>query len=133
MSDLIHVAGKRERLIQSAKALFHQQGVHPTTLPAVATDANVPPGNVYYYFKAKDDLIRAVVDDYISQANSILEELDRLRTPASRLKGLTRAWLKVADTVAEHGCPVGSPCAELNKCDGQLGEAGAKILGRITD
>ena len=133
MTDLVHGAGKRERLIQSAKVLIHQQGVHATTLAAVAMDANVPPGNVYYYFQAKDDLIRAVVDDYISQANSILEELDRLRTPAARLKGLARTWLQVADTVADHGCPVGSLCAELNKCDGRLGGAGAEILGRITD
>jgi len=133
MTDLVDGAGKRERLIDSAKTLMHQQGVHPTTLAAVATHANVPPGNVYYYFKAKEDLIRAVVDDYVRQANSILEELDRLGTPAARLKGLTRTWLHVADTVADHGCPVGSLCAELNKCDGPLGEAGAEILGRITD
>jgi AcrR family transcriptional regulator len=133
MTDLVRDAGKRERLIKSAKVLIHQQGVHPTTLAAVAMGANVPPGNVYYYFQAKDDLIRAVVDDYISQADSILEELDQLRTPASRLKGLARTWLQVADTVADHGCPVGSLCAELNKCDGRLSGAGAEILGRITD
>ena len=133
MTDLVRGAGKRERLIESAKTLIHQQGVHPTTLAEVATHANVPPGNVYYYFKTKEDLVRAVVDDYVGQATSILEELDRLCTPASRLKGLTRTWLQVADTVADHGCPVGSLCAELNKCDGQLRGAGAEILGRITD
>jgi AcrR family transcriptional regulator len=99
----------------------------------VATHANVPPGNVYYYFKTKQDLVRAVVDDYVVQATSILDELDRLRTPAARLKGLARSWLQVADTVADHGCPVGSLCADLNNCDGPLRTAGATILGRIAD
>jgi TetR/AcrR family transcriptional regulator, transcriptional repressor for nem operon len=130
---LVQDPGKRERLIESAKTLIHQQGVHPTTLAEVAAHASVPPGNVYYYFKTKEDLVRAVVDDYVGKAKSILEELDRLRTPASRLKGLTRMWLQVAATVADHGCPVGSLCAELNKCDGPLRDAGAEILGRITD
>jgi AcrR family transcriptional regulator len=133
MTDLVSGSGKRERLIESAKALIHQQGVHATTLAEVATHASVPPGNVYYYFKTKEDLVRAVVDDYVAQATSMLDELDRLRTPASRLKGLTRGWLEVADTVAHHGCPVGSLCADLNNCDGLLRNAGAAILGRITD
>jgi TetR/AcrR family transcriptional repressor of nem operon len=133
VTDLVRGADKRERLIDSARTLIHQQGVHTTTLAEVAGHAKVPAGNVYYYFKTKEDLVRAVVDDYVGQATSILEELDRLRTPASRLKGLTRSWLQVADTVADHGCPVGSLCAELNKCDGPLRDAGAEILGRITD
>lgn len=132
MTDLVHGTGKRERLIDSAKRLIHQQGVHPTTLAEVAAHADVPPGNVYYYFKTKEDLVRAVVDDYINVAEAMLAELGRLRSPASRLKGLARSWLEVADTVADHGCPVGGLCAELNKCDGALSTAGAEILGRIT-
>src|SRR5436309_4504860 len=123
MTDLVRSGGKRERLIAAARTLIHEQGVHPTTLAEVAQHADVPPGNVYYYFKAKEDLVRAVVDDYVSQADSMLAELDRLRSPASRLKGLTRGWLDVADTVAEHSCPVGSLCADLNRCDGPLGVA----------
>jgi AcrR family transcriptional regulator len=133
MTDLVQSAGKRERLIAAARTLIHEQGAHSTTLAEVAQRADVPPGNVYYYFKTKEDLIRAVVDDYVGQAESMLAELDRLRSPTSRLKGLTRGWLDVADTVAEHGCPVGGLCAELNRCDGALSRAGAEILGRITE
>jgi AcrR family transcriptional regulator len=114
MTDLVRRAGKRERLIASAKKLIHEQGVHPTTLSDVAAAADVPPGNVYYYFKTKEDLVRAVVEAYIVDADTMLADLDRLRSPQARLKGLTRGWLDVADTVAEHGCPVGSLCAERN-------------------
>jgi TetR/AcrR family transcriptional repressor of nem operon len=133
VTDLVHGTGKRERLIESARALGHRQGVHPTTLVEVAAHADVPPGNVYYYFKTKEDLIRAVVDDYVGQATSLIEQLDLLDTPAARLKGLARSWLQVADTVADHGCPVGSLCAELNKDDGQLRGAGADMLVRVVD
>src|SRR6476620_9257184 len=129
MTDLVRGTDKRARLIAAARELIHEQGAHPTTLAEVAQHADVPAGNVYYYFKTKEELIRAVVDDYIGQADAMLAELDRLRTPASRLKGLTRGWLDVADTVADHGCPVGSLCAELNRCDGPLSGAGAAILG----
>jgi TetR/AcrR family transcriptional regulator, transcriptional repressor for nem operon len=132
MTDSARNGAKRERLIAAARTLIHEQGVPATTLAEVAQRADVPPGNVYYYFKTKEDLIRAVVDDYVGQAESMLADLDRLRSPASRLKSLTRGWLEVADTVAEHGCPVGGLSAELNRCDGPLSRAGAEILGRIT-
>jgi AcrR family transcriptional regulator len=125
-------AGKRERLIDSAKTLIHEQGVHATTLAEVAAHASIPPGNVYYYFKTKEELVRAVVDDYVGVADTMLAEIGRLRSPAARLKSLTRSWLEVANTVADHGCPVGSLCAELNKCEGPLSTAGAEILGRVT-
>ena len=61
MTDSPRTSGKRERLVASAAALFHHQGVQRTTLAEVATDADVPLGNVYYYFKTKDDLVAAVI------------------------------------------------------------------------
>ena len=43
-------SGKRERLVDSARDLFHERGVQRTTLAEVAERAEVPLGNVYYYF-----------------------------------------------------------------------------------
>ncbi len=40
---------------------MYRQGATATTLADIAQAADVPLGNVYYYFKTKDDLIRAVV------------------------------------------------------------------------
>lgn len=131
MTNSLRGSAKRDRLVDAARDLFHEHGVHSTTLADVAERADVPVGNIYYYFKTKEDLVRAVVDAYVGQAAAMLADLDRLRSPEARLKGLTRGWLDVADTVADHGCPVGSLCAELSKCDGALGGAGAEILGRI--
>ena len=131
MTDSVR-GGKRERLVAAARTLFHEQGVHATALAEVAQRGDVPAGNVYYYFKTKEDLVRAVVDDYVAHADGMLAGFDGLRSPAARLKALTRGWLDVADTVADHGCPVGGLCAELNHCDGALRRAGVEILGRIT-
>ena len=62
--------GKRERLVASAGDLLHRQGVMATTLAQVAEAADVPPGNVYYYFKTKDDLVRAVIDRDVAPASA---------------------------------------------------------------
>jgi AcrR family transcriptional regulator len=125
--------GKRERLVESARALIHEQGVHPTTLAQVAERADVPVGNVYYYFKTKDDLISAVLGAYTQQAGKLTESLERHRTPQARLKALVRNWDQQGEAVARYGCPMGSLCAELDKIDDGLDKAGAAVLARIID
>jgi AcrR family transcriptional regulator len=108
-------ADKRERLVESAKSLFYEQGVHPTTLAEVAARAEVPLGNVYYYFKTKEQLIAAVVDSRTAEARETLVSFDQKRTPQARLKALAHGWVEIAETVTRYGCPLGSLCTELGK------------------
>jgi AcrR family transcriptional regulator len=53
--------GKRERLAAGACEVIHQQGVEKTTIADIAQAADVPVGNVYYYYKTKDDLVAAAI------------------------------------------------------------------------
>src|SRR5262249_21932376 len=124
--------GKRERLIEGARELIHEQGVHPTTLAEIAVRADVPLGNVYYYFRTKDDLVSAVTDDYVDQIRALLARLDRQRTPRARLKSLTRNWGDSASMVARSGCPLGSLSCELAKGDGDVAGAGRVIFGLLS-
>jgi AcrR family transcriptional regulator len=112
--------GKRERLVAGARQVMHQQGVERTTIADVAHAADVPPGNVYYYFKTKDELIDATIESHAQDARALLASLERHRTPQARLKALVRALTEQRDLVAEYGCPMGSLCSELDK-----GTAGA--------
>ena len=120
--------GKRERLIESAKTLIHEQGVHATTLAEIAGAAEVPVGNVYYYFKTKDEIVAAVVDDHLRQVRSLLTRLDSRHTPRARLKGLARNWADAAPMVAQSGCPLGSLCSELAKSPDESPGASADIF-----
>jgi AcrR family transcriptional regulator len=125
--------GKRERLVESARRLIHEQGVHATTLAEVAERADVPAGNVYYYFKTKDELVGAVLDAYAQEAARLTESLERHRTPQARLKALVRNWDQQRDAVTRYGCPMGSLCTELDKIDDGLDTAGAAVLASIID
>src|ERR671919_636475 len=89
--------GKRERLVASAIGLLHQQGVENTTLAEIAQSADVPPGNVYYYFKTKDELVGAAIDAHAQAAAAMLTSLERHRTPKARLKALARALTEPRD------------------------------------
>jgi TetR/AcrR family transcriptional repressor of nem operon len=133
MADSVVQGGKRERLVESARELFHEQGVHRTTLAEVAGGADVPLGNVYYYFKTKDELVDAVLDGYKEQAAALIASFERGRTPQTRLKALIRNWDDMRDAVAEHGCPMGTLCSELDKIDGGLDHEAAAVMKTIID
>jgi TetR/AcrR family transcriptional regulator, transcriptional repressor for nem operon len=108
--------GKRERLVAAAAQLVHQQGVERTTLADIAKAADVPSGNVYYYFKTKDDVIAAVIEAHAQQVTMALAAIDtRHRSPKSRLKAFVREFTAQSETAAQYGCPLGSLCSELDK------------------
>jgi len=125
--------GKRERLVESARELVHEQGVRRTTLAEVAERAEVPAGNVYYYFKTKDELVGAVVESYLREARDLLAGLERHRSPQARLKGLVRSWEEIGDSVARHGCPIGSLCAELGKRPDEHDRKAPQVFALIVD
>lgn len=125
--------GKRERLVASAGDLLHRQGAFATTLAQVAQAADVPAGNVYYYFKTKDDLVRAVIDTRAEQVHAMLGSLQSRRSPAARLKALTHQWVQMAELVARYGCPFGTLAAELDRRDDGLDREAAKPIGLIID
>src|SRR4051794_19771876 len=125
--------GKRERLIASATELIYRQGVERPTLAQIAEAAGVPPGNVYYYFKTKDELIEAVVESRASDVRELLASLDRRRTPAARLKGLIRNWLEVSDIVVAHGCPLGTLSVELNDHGDGLDGQTSKLFSAVME
>jgi TetR/AcrR family transcriptional regulator, transcriptional repressor for nem operon len=125
--------GKRDRLVASAAELLHRQGVHGTTLAEIASAADVPQGNVYYYFKTRDDLVQAVVEARSEEVRRLLESLDRKSSPRARLKGLAHQWADSAELVAAHGCPLGSLCSELNKLDVGLAADAAGLFRLVLD
>jgi PPOX class probable F420-dependent enzyme len=107
--------GKRERLVAAARELVYRHGVVRTTLADIAAAADVPVGNVYYYFKTKDDIIDAVVQAHADQLSSAITALERKhRSPKARLKGLVANVLtEPRELVAHDGCPYGTLSSEL--------------------
>jgi AcrR family transcriptional regulator len=120
---------KRERLVAAAAQLLHQQGIERTTLAGIATAADVPAGNVYYYFKTKDDVIAAVIETHAQQIKTTLAGIDsHHRSPRGRLKAFVREFTAQSEIVAQHGCPLGSLCSEIGKRAGQSDFASAQLM-----
>jgi AcrR family transcriptional regulator len=125
--------GKRERLVAAAAELLHRQGAERTTLAQIAELADVPPGNVYYYFKSFAELVEAVIEQHRLEIRTLLATLGDRRTPRARLKGLAENWAASADLVAANGCPIGSLCSELNKLHNATSDHAGQMLRELLE
>jgi TetR/AcrR family transcriptional repressor of nem operon len=118
--------------VNAARQVLYEQGVERATLADIAAAAEVPLGNVYYYFKTKDALVAAVIDSYRDGYDGLSAGFDQHQQPADRLKALVRLLTNRQDMMARYGCPVGSLSSELGKQEDELrAEAGTILAGLI--
>ena len=109
---------KRERLVDSAAVLVHHRGMTATSLADIAKHADIPIGNVYYYFKTKEELALAALARRREQLADIYTGLqDNLSDPRQRLIELARYYDTLREEYTKHGCPIGK-MIETTDADG---------------
>lgn len=140
-------ADNRTRLVQAAMNVTYRNGFGPAAIADIAKEARVPLGNVYYYFKTKNEIGNAIVELRVSRFRKLLRELDKVDSPKERLRGFVQIKINNREGLARSGCPVGTLCSELQKYGGAVAkksrvlfaealawmEAQFKALGKGTD
>src|SRR6202045_3143698 len=119
---------KRTRLIETAMKLAYRNGFRETSLADIAQAAHVPVGNVYYYFKTKEELGEAVVERRLAQFREFREEIDGLSSPRERLFAFVESIDGNREQLARGGCPLGGLCSELHKEGGALAKKSAALF-----
>lgn len=61
------IQGRREKILLAALRLVPDQGLHGVTMEKIATEAGVSPATLYWHFKNKDDLLLAMVEQFVGQ------------------------------------------------------------------
>lgn len=54
--------GNRDRIIEAALELFNEHGSRSMTTNHIAAHLSISPGNLYYHFRNKEEIIRAIFD-----------------------------------------------------------------------
>src|SRR5688572_16754481 len=108
----------RETVIESAAKLMRLHGYQKTSLDDVLRDSGVGKGNFYHYFKSKEELGHAILDQLVA------EFLDRTLEPcfadtAANPVAQIRCFLdRVLDAQRGRncvgGCPLGNLASELS-------------------
>ncbi|MDH2049887.1 TetR family transcriptional regulator [Achromobacter marplatensis] len=92
-------AAMRARLLEIATGLFALQGVAATTIAHIAQRAAVTPAMVHYYFKSRDQLIDAVVQERVLPVIGYVwapvpVALDASQDPAAAARGFLAEIVK---------------------------------------
>ena len=121
---------KRSRLVSAAVSLAYRNGFGATSLADIAREAEVPLGNVYYYFKTKDEIGEAIVELRLAELSAQLQRWDEAGSPKDRLCACVQGVLDNKDFLAQHGCAVGTFCSELHKAGGAVAPKATELFAR---
>ena len=77
----------RERILQTSLQLFNEYGAPHITTNHIADEMNISPGNLYYHFRNKDEIIYQLFLSYEKKIS------DALQVPQSRDLNMEDMWL----------------------------------------
>src|SRR5258708_16309288 len=121
---------KRSRLVSAAVGLEYQNGFDATSLADIAREAEIPLGNVYYYFKTKDEIGEAIVELRLAQLSAARQRWDEAGSPKDRLCACVQSVFENKDFLAQYGCAVGTFCSELHKAGGSVATSATQIFAQ---
>ena len=79
----------RQRILDASLAMFNAQGEPNVTTNHIADELEISPGNLYYHFRNKDDIIEQLFAVYEQRMDAALS------SPSGRLPGLEDVWLQL--------------------------------------
>ncbi|WP_375749609.1 TetR/AcrR family transcriptional regulator [Vibrio sp. HN007] len=53
----------KSRILETSRCLFNQHGVEPISSLQIATELEISPGNLYYHFHGKDEIVAVLVNE----------------------------------------------------------------------
>ncbi|MBL8298214.1 MAG: TetR/AcrR family transcriptional regulator [Rhodanobacteraceae bacterium] len=79
----------RERILEIALVMFNAQGEPNVTTNHIADELEISPGNLYYHFRNKDDIVEQLFAAYEARMD------EALRVPSERLPNLEDIWMQL--------------------------------------
>lgn len=77
----------REQLVQAARQVFVRYGYKKTALDDIARESRKGKSTIYYYFKSKDEIFKAVIDAEAEiRAKTIDDQISIIEDPQLKLK-----------------------------------------------
>lgn len=79
----------RNRILEYALRMFNEQGEPNVTTNHIADEMGISPGNLYYHYRNKDDIIEHLFGAYEQRMG------DALQAPEDRLPELEDVWMQL--------------------------------------
>lgn len=124
----------REHIVEAADELFYHHGFEHTSFASIAETVRLSRGNFYYHFKAKDDLLNAVITARRAHTREMLAQWEsEAPDPVARIRKFIDILLVNRVDIQDHGCPVGTLTTELAKLDHSALDAASGLFTLFRD
>ncbi|MDP1607824.1 MAG: TetR/AcrR family transcriptional regulator [Chlamydiales bacterium] len=90
---------RRREIVSAARSLFLSQGYENTTMQDMMTKLQIAKGTTYHYFKSKEELLEAVVEDMVAEYVSTIEK------SLNQCKGTALEKMQILVTVRKIASP----------------------------
>ena len=86
----------KDKIIATAIDLFNIHGTKVISTNHIAKEMGISPGNLYYHFRSKNDIIRSISDNFSNELGSVLKiQLDTISDFSSNLTSLFNRFFKI--------------------------------------
>ena len=92
-----HLENVRSKILESAKELFVQQGYKKTTIRQIVEKSGVLTGSIYYLYKNKEDIFKALVLSLIKQCSDLINKHFVEESPAFKYAALCTIELRAVE------------------------------------
>lgn len=81
---------RRNEILDSYVQVIYEEGFENTSIAKIARHMDVPPSLIMHYFKTKEEMVYALIDDFFfEEVVASIEEIREISDPEDRL----RTWL----------------------------------------
>jgi AcrR family transcriptional regulator len=124
----------RRLIVEAADRLFYERGFEATSFADIAAAVGLSRGNFYYHFKAKDEILDAVIELRLENTRLLLDAWEKdADAPAERIRRFIHILIMNRKKIMKHGCPVGTLCNELTKLDHAAKDDAARLFTLFRD
>jgi AcrR family transcriptional regulator len=81
-----YMASRREEILAAAKGCFAREGFHATSMRDIYRECGLSPGGVYNHFASKEEIVRALGEERLREAQEHREALELIEDPIEALR-----------------------------------------------
>ena len=86
----------KDKIIKTAIKLFNMQGTKAISTNHIAKEMGISPGNLYYHFRSKNDIIRSISNNFSSEIGTVFHiQLDTISDFGDNLKTLFNRFFRI--------------------------------------
>ena len=86
----------KDKIITTAIDLFNIHGTKAISTNHIAKKMGISPGNLYYHFRSKNDIIQSISDNFSNELGSVLKiQLDTIADFSNNLTSLFNRFFKI--------------------------------------